>query len=236
MKYSLLKKIEIIFVNLITFSRLLGAILLPYIYISKGVSEFAFWTIILFLSDFIDGFLARTLKVSTFFGCAMDAFSDKLLNATSFILLSLENNSILFPLILEIAIMYTSYSTYRYGGNVKSTKIGKIKTVILDVCIIFCFILSSLPKYNIDTTFVIYLINNTSQYIDILCSIISVSCLIALLDYVRINKIARNNPHCVEIKYEEKKKKSFKTLMNNAFDINYYANHKNESIMQQFYE
>ena len=32
--------------------------------------------------------------------------------------------------------MYTNYSSYRYGGNVKSTIIGKVKTVILDQSII----------------------------------------------------------------------------------------------------
>lgn len=235
MRKDLLKKLGLIIVNLITLSRLIGAIALPFIYKIYGTSTFAFWTIILFLTDFIDGFLARTFKISTFFGCALDALSDKVLNLCSFILLSLINNSLLLPLILEIAILYTNYSTYRYGGNVKSTKIGKIKTAILDICIVLCFLLVSLPKYNLTMNFITYLINNTQRYINFFTSIITISCLIALLDYIKLNSMARKNPISNEIKITKKVKKSFNNLMKDAFDTNYYQKHKDESIMKQFY-
>ncbi|MDD6272142.1 MAG: CDP-alcohol phosphatidyltransferase family protein [bacterium] len=235
MRKDLIKKIELIFVNTITLTRLFGAIALPFIYKYYGSSTFAFWTIILFLTDFLDGFLARTFKISTFFGCALDALSDKVLNACSFILLSLINTSLLLPLILEISIMYTSYSTYRYGGNVQSTKTGKIKTIILDICIIMCFILISLPKYNIDSSIISYLINNTQSFIYFFSSIITISCIIALLDYIKLNTQARKNPISNKIKLTKKTRKTFKKLINDAFDTNYYQKHKNESIMQQLY-
>lgn len=235
MKKNIIKNLKMIIVNLITLTRLLGALSLPIIYIYYGPSTFAFWTIILFLSDFIDGFLARLFKVSTFFGSALDALSDKILNIVSFILLSIGNYLLIIPLIIEISIMYTNYSTYRYGGNVKSTKTGKIKTIILDISIVLCFILLSLPKYNINSSIINYFIINTSYYTNIFTSIIIISCLIALLDYIKLNKIARNNPKSNKIKHTKKIKKEFKILIKDAFDTKYYSIHKNESIMKQFY-
>ncbi len=235
MRKDTIKKIELVIVNSITITRLLGAFALPFIYYYYGSSTFAFWTIILFLSDFIDGFLARTFKISTFFGCAMDALSDKLLNASAFILLSIQNRSLFLPLIIEIAIMYTVYSTYRYGGNIKSTKIGKIKTVVLDICIILCFIILSLPKYNISNKIFDYLILNTTNFINILSSIITIACIIALLDYIKLNSISRKNPLANEIKNTKKTKKEFSILIKDAFNTEYYSKHKNESILRQFY-
>ena len=54
----------------------------------------------------------------------------------SFIILSLEYTIMLAPLIIEISIMYTIYSTYRYGGNVQSSPAGKYKTAIVDVAVL----------------------------------------------------------------------------------------------------
>ena len=159
------------------------------------------------VTDFLDGFLARKLKCSTFFGSILDACSDKLLNAISFIILSLEYTIMLAPLIIEISIMYTIYSTYRYGGNVQASRIGKNKTIILDIFVILSFIIMSLL----------------------------IACLIALFDYLRKNTYARLNPKSEEIKAEHKKKKSTKLLFKQLFDTNYYSKHKDESIMRQFY-
>lgn len=235
MKNNVSKKFKIILVNTITISRLLGAISLPFIFHFFDEGIFALCTIILFLTDFIDGFLARTLKVSTFFGSAMDALSDKILNFSSFILLSIIHNSLLLPLVLEISILYTNYSTYRYGGNIKSTKIGKIKTAIMDVCIVFCFILLCIPKFNINNSFISYLIEHTDNYINIFSSIITIVCLIALIDYSKLNRKSRNNPESSKIKVTKKTKKTFKQILKDAFDTDYYLEHKDESIMKQLY-
>ena len=40
----------------------------------------------------------------------LDAFSDKLLNGISFIILGIEYNIMFAPLILELSILYTNYS------------------------------------------------------------------------------------------------------------------------------
>lgn len=236
MKYSALKIIELIFVNLITFTRLLGAFTLPFIYYFKGPSICAIVTIILFLTDAIDGFLARTLKISTFLGSSLDALSDKFLNAISFIILGIEYNIMIPPLILEISILLTNYSTYRFGGNVQSSIIGKIKTIILDVFIVFSFILLSLNAININNKIVNYFINNTTTYINIFGCIITIACIIALLDYMKKNKQTRNNPKLTHVKLQKRKRKTLKEVMKDAIDTKYYIKHKDEAIIKQLYK
>ena len=225
----------LIVVNTITLVRLIGAFLLPFLYYKYGANFTALFIIILFFSDQVDGFLARALKIPTFFGSIMDASSDKLLNLISFVILGLEHNIMFAPLVIEIAILYTIYSTYRYGGNIQSSFAGKVKTVILDICVIFCFILISLPALKIDNNIINYLIENTDNYILILGIVTLIACLIALNDYVQKNKKARENPKCMSIKYEEKNRKSMKLIFEQLFDTNYYLKHKDESIMKQFY-
>ena len=236
MKYSCIKIIELVLVNAITLCRLFGALFLPIAYHLYGINFVALVTIFLFITDAIDGFLARRLKISTFFGCSMDALSDKVLNATLFILLGIEYRYMIPPLIIEILILYISYLTYKNGGNVKSTKTGKIKTIILDVCVILSLILLSIPKLNIDGKVIKYIISNTDFYIIILSSIITISCLIALLDYIKRYKNARFNPKYIKVKKRKKTGKSFKEIITRSFDIEYYSKHKDESIMDQLYK
>ena len=236
MKYSCIKIIELVLVNAITLCRLFGALFLPIAYHLYGINFVALVTIFLFITDAIDGFLARRLKISTFFGCSMDALSDKVLNATLFILLGIEYRYMIPPLIVEILILYISYLTYKNGGNVKSTKTGKIKTIILDVCVILSLILLSIPKLNIDGKVTKYIISNTDFYIIILSSIITISCLIALLDYIKRYKNARFNPKYIKVKKRKKTGKSFKEIITRSFDIEYYSKHKDESIMDQLYK
>lgn len=235
MKKLKCKKFEMLIVNLFTTIRLIGSLSLPFLYYFKGPSEFALWTMILFATDFIDGALARLLKVSTFFGAALDALADKLLNIISFLILSIEYNSMTLPLILEIAIMYTNYSTYRYGGNLQSSKIGKLKTFILDILVILSFILMCLPKLHSNLKFIKYFINNTNNYITFFSCIICIYSLITLLGYVKNNKKTREIPGSIEKKLAKKKRKTFNRLMEDLLNTDYYQKHKNESIMRQLY-
>ncbi len=235
MNKKVLKTIELILVNTITMTRLIGAVILPFIYYYYGASIVSIIIICLFLTDTIDGFLARKLKVSTFFGSLIDGISDKLLNFISFILLGFINIFMFLPLIIEISIIYTMYSTYRYGGNVQSSKTGKIKTIILDICVILSFILISLPLFKSKLSIINFLIINTDIIITILSFITLTSCLITLFDYMKKNNETRENPKSIKIKYENKSKKPVKLIVKELFDTKYYSEHKNESIMKQFY-
>ena len=230
------KTIKLIIVNLFTIIRLLGAFSLPFIFIEYGVNICALWCIGLFSTDAIDGFLARTFKVSTFFGSSMDALSDKCLNFISYILLGINYNIMFAPLILEIAILLTIYNTYRQGGNIQSSKIGKIKTVILDVLVILSFILLSLPNFNIKYSFILKIIKETPDLINLFGCIITIASILALLSYKKKNLIERVNPNNVKIKNTIRVRKTFKEVMHDAFDTEYYKKNKDEPIMKQFYK
>ena len=228
--------VKLVIINLITITRLIGAFLLPFIYSKFGSNIVSIVIIGLFLTDAIDGFLARKLHASTFFGCILDAASDKILNIISFIILGLNYNIMFTPIIIEIAILYTMYSTYRYGGNVQSSFTGKVKTAIVDAIVVICFILMSLPTFNFNLDIINYVIKNTESYIDVLAFIMIIADLIALIDYMKKNNEARKNPKAMEIKYEEKNRKPFKLIKKQLFDTEYYLKHKNESIMKQLYK
>jgi len=236
MKDNVLKTIKIIIVNLFTVTRLIGAFLLPFIYIYKGSGICSIWTICLFLTDAIDGFLARVLKSSTFFGSSMDALSDKLLSAVACVILGLTYTIMIPPIILEIAILLTNYSTYRHGGNIQSSIIGKIKTILLDICIVGSFILLSLPSFNINSGAINYIILNSPYYITLFGCISTIAVIVALLDYKKKNQITRQDPSAININELNKIRKPFKEIMHDAFDTNYYLLHKDEGIMRQFYK
>ena len=229
MNKKVLKIFELILVNAITITRLIGAFILPFIYHYYGASIVSIFIICLFLTDTIDGFLARKLKISTFFGSLIDGVSDKLLNFISFLILGFINIFMFAPLIIEISIFYTMYSTYRYGGNIQSSKIGKTKTIILDIGVILSFMLISLPLFKSKSRVIDFLIINTNIIITFISFIILVSCLITLFDYMKKNNKARENPKSFKIKNENKKRKPIKLIMKQLFDTDYYSKHKNES-------
>ena len=226
----------LVFVNVITLIRLFGAIALPFIYIKYDMNVVALISLILFLTDAIDGFLARTFKVSTFFGSAMDAFSDKALNTISFILLTLDYTIMLCPLILEIAILLINYQIYRFGGNVQSSITGKIKTIILDLFVILSFTILSLPLLNTSSHTILYFVKNIDSYISFFATIIIIAEIITIIDYDKKYKIVRNDPKKIDVKYQKRTKKNSKEFLHDIFDIEYYAKNKNESILTQLYK
>ena len=77
---------------------------------------------------------------------------------------------------------------------------------------------------------------NTNIYINIFGCIITIACIVALLDYMKKNKKTRINPEFTHVKFQNRKRKTFKELMNNLIDTKYYVKHKNEAIMKQFYK
>lgn len=226
----------LVFVNVITLIRLFGAIALPFIYIKYDMNVVALISLILFLTDAIDGFLARTFRVSTFFGSAMDAFSDKALNTISFILLTLDYTIMLCPLILEMAILLINYQIYRFGGNVQSSITGKIKTIILDLFVILSFTILSLPLLNTSSHTILYFVKNIDSYISFFATIIIIAEIITIIDYDKKYKIVRNDPKKIHVKYQKRTKKNAKEFLHDIFDIEYYAKNKNESILKQLYK
>ena len=69
-----------IFVNLITTTRFMYTLILPILQSRMSNTSFIINLIILFLTDTVDGFLARKFKVQTFYGSIMDTIADKTLS------------------------------------------------------------------------------------------------------------------------------------------------------------
>ena len=126
-------------VNFITISRIIFSLFL--ILLSKGIEHNVFLVLLitLFLTDFIDGLLARKFKVQTLFGSMIDTLADKILSLVLLILL-LSNNSILYLLISGEIVIALINSVARIRGKLtKVCILGKIKMWLLSITIFSLF-------------------------------------------------------------------------------------------------
>ncbi|MCI8331180.1 MAG: CDP-alcohol phosphatidyltransferase family protein [Bacilli bacterium] len=134
------KKIKFWLVNIITFTRVIGSIIMPIIYFTKGIETLVFFVVTLFLTDFIDGKLSRIWKVESFLGSLLDSVSDKLFAFVMLGILSYEYPGLLSVLTLEFIIFVINTLAFSEFKNVQSSKIGKLKTFIMDASLsILCF-------------------------------------------------------------------------------------------------
>ncbi len=116
-----------ILVNMITTLRGIGGILLIPVFTIYGSIPASIWFLSFMATDWIDGYLARKYKVSSFFGALLDGMFDKLFGFLSFLLLASISPNYGFPLLFESGILiYGLYSASK-GNNLKSTLIGKAK-------------------------------------------------------------------------------------------------------------
>lgn len=211
-----------IFVNIITIIRLIGSFVLIPIYKIYGLKTVSIFTLTLFLTDLIDGFLARKFKVSTFFGSTMDGLSDKCLGIISLAVLSSVSHLMIIPLILEILILIALFIAYKNGGNIKSSKIGKIKTWALGISVVGSFIVA---LYNY----------NTIELISYLGAFATTFGLLTLIDYIAhaYHSFKLRNKIVV---IKDRERKSIKEIFRDAWDCDFYLKHKNDSTKILFYK
>jgi len=158
-----MKKLIKIFVNLLTISRIVFSVFL--IFNATKLSNITFLMIvaILFLTDQLDGLLARKFKVQTLFGAVMDTVADKILCITLIIPLILDNRISLIILIGELVIGLTNLIAVLNKRKTIVSFIGKVKMWLLSISIIVGYLVSFgyIPKiiFNISCviTFVIQL-------------------------------------------------------------------------------
>lgn len=203
------KKIKwIIIVNIITFLRIIGSILIYPLYKSYGNIVFGIIVALFFSTDWVDGYLARKKNVCTFFGAMLDSVSDKVFAFSSCITLACTVNPyMLIIFAIEILILLTNSVIFCQKGNLKSSYIGKTKMWFLAISITVSFIFSK--------------VNRTLLNIAITAPVIIID-LIALIGYIlkfkNLNfKIEKKKPHY----------NSFKTILSLLFDPEFYSNNKN---------
>lgn len=220
-------KKSVVLVNLITLIRVIGAFFLVPIFLNFGT----FWlgiAVLLFIStDSIDGFLARRLQASTFFGAAFDALSDKFFNIIVLFIVSYIEPKMFIVLFLEIGILLISLHSAFKGNKSKTSILGKIKMIILSLSIISILLLDSYPfmieKFNLPMI-------DYKNIINILSMINVIFDAITFVVYLITDIIHTINNHDVKSTIFNSKLKSKSEFKYMLFDHDFYKKNKDVPI------
>ena len=227
-------KFNFLITNFVTLLRVIGIFaLIPVFKIYGGLATFML-SASCFLTDCIDGLMARGLKSSTFFGSLFDALSDKAFLVVNMILLMSISPLAIIPVFFELGIAYTQSVKYNKGMNIKSNKFGKVKMWVAGIVISLSYLL-------VDKTFLDYLGSSLAIKIDNLNEIklfsalfmpLVLSEIFTLGSYVKeyFDENKKMTPEFIKVKEEEEKKVeeeisnvSFKEIM---FEHEYYEKYK----------
>ena len=132
-----MKKFMLIFVNLLTMVRIIGVFMMIPVYFNYGGLYAAILSICCYLTDCIDGFLARKFHVATFFGSMFDGVADKLFSCSNLIILFKVTKYSIASIIFELAVVLIQFIKFQKNINVKTSKIGKIKTIVMTATVLF---------------------------------------------------------------------------------------------------
>lgn len=125
----------------------LGSTLIPLPYFVALV-----FFVVASFTDFLDGYLARKLNLVTNFGKFLDPFADKVLTNSAFILLMITPNwveievirvpawIVIIMIIRDLAVDGIRMIGVSQGKVIAASKIGKFKTVMQIIAIIFVFL------------------------------------------------------------------------------------------------
>ena len=221
-------------VNTITFTRVIGSVVMPIIYFTKGVESLVFFVVLLFLTDCIDGKLSRLWKVESFLGSLLDSISDKLFAFVMLGILSYEYPGLLSVLLLEFIIFVINTLAFTEFNNVQSSKIGKLKTVILDGSLsILCFFSAKdfLGKY-LGESFIKVITKIEYSFSYILIGIMFGIGLVTVCDYSK----KRLKQVTVFEKMKGKKLKEWSEIWKILFTREIYINNKDRSLRELLYE
>lgn len=250
-----------ILVNLITGIRSLGSIAIIPIFLNLGAFATGISAIIFFLTDFIDGKLARKLKVQSFFGSLLDALSDKTFGIVCLIILSTINPAFLTIIFTELFISYINYKSLQRGNNTQSSMAGKIKTFFLAGTIVGSFFSIGAPTLKEVLNYAnVKALNNLLEINPLIlttCLIVPtlISNVFVAADYSvkaqkqdkkraediskieqNITNIASERNKLLLEKEQIKKLKSKPELLHDLFDTEFYLENKDGSIKKLFYK
>lgn len=256
-KYGKNHKRNQILVNLITAVRSLGTVAIIPIFTNCGALTTGLAAMGFFLTDFIDGFLARKLHVQSFFGSLLDAVSDKAFGVVCLLLLSTLNPIFLAIIGVELGIFAINYHNAQNNKNVQSSKAGKAKTFLLAASIVGSFFSYAQPELKAVLDYVNLSSFNTLLELnpDLLSTILAIPTIGASLyvakDYAKKGKeeVVESDLTLEEIAEERKKlqeqraeleqakeKKSREEILFDLFDTEYYLEHKDDGIKSLLYK
>ena len=143
-----------LFVNILTTLRLIFSLILPIFWFNVPNTILILSIILIFLTDFVDGFLARKFKVQTLYGSLLDVVADKALSVILMFLLLNKINIFIYVVLMEglIALINTYGSII--GKQIVSSRVGKKKMWILSITIILGYMYNyNLINYNVIVIF-----------------------------------------------------------------------------------
>ena len=141
------KKVAKIIVNTLSMARIIGAILMPLFFNVLGMREIIIVLICLFITDTLDGFLARKWKVQTRGGALLDPLGDKLLAVSCIFSFIKDQPLLLVVLLLDVAIATLNIYRALHGEEFKTSIVGKVKTWVLFFTLALCAVNSLKPDF-----------------------------------------------------------------------------------------
>jgi cardiolipin synthase len=123
--------------NLISFARLLGIPFFWWVLLGKDDIALAGWLVLIIgLTDWVDGYLARRLNQVSALGKALDPVADRLLIASAIIGgLIVGALPVVFGVLLIVREIFVAgmaiYLTSRGGGQIEVRYLGKVATFLL---------------------------------------------------------------------------------------------------------
>lgn len=228
------KRLAFYLTNFVTILRVVGIFaLIPVYKIYGGVATFLL-SAGCFLTDCVDGLMARSLKTSTFFGSLFDALSDKAFLVINMILLMTISPLAIVPILFELGIAYIQSVKYNLGMNIQSNKFGKFKMWVAGIVISLSYLL-------VDKTFISYLGSNLAVKLDKYSEVqifstlflpLVLSEMVTLTSYIKeyFSDKKEKTEETIKVKKEEEKKieEEMKeiTLSDLMFEHEYYEKYR----------
>ena len=123
--------------NILTSMRLVFLPLIIYLGLTNHYKLLIILAIFTALTDFVDGYLARKWEVTSDLGAKLDAIADKGLAIGLLVILIVKKHAFFYVLILECLIGLLNLYFYFKKGVSASLLVGKFKTWIIFITIIF---------------------------------------------------------------------------------------------------
>ena len=223
--------VKLLIVNVLTLIRVIGTIVLVPIYHTYGGYSVSILALICYLTDSIDGILARKFKASTFFGAIFDGAADKLFTLMNFIVLYLITPYAIIPIIIELLIVLVQIMKYHYNYNVQSNMVGKFKTWVLAISVILTFLVSDINRVSFLSETIKTTINGMlpDLYFWLLVPAIIMEAL-TLLSYIEEVFNGDNKKEVkVEVENKNTNQSTWKNFKNIWLDPDYYSKHKDDA-------
>lgn len=224
-------------VNFLTLIRIVGTIILIPLYNLYGGKVVGITSFFCYLTDSIDGILARKWKVSTFFGALFDGLADKLFTIINFIVLFLITPYAIIPIIIELLIIIVQAIKFSRNLNIQANVVGKLKVWILAASVVLTFFVSDISNIGIvPMTLKSYLLNipNNRLYLYMLLPALIMEA-ITLISYIIELFFPKKNMKILTEKVKkikspkltfEEKKNYFKNVW---LSPEFYQKHKDET-------